>query len=234
MIPRKFQVPQDNAQNKFIRELNLIDWATFNEEIGFERDPDVAYERFLNLFTDTYNKNFKFSKKIPRRKIPKQEWMTPGLINCCRVKSNLYYKRYKLCPSLQNEDIYKKYRNKLKLVLKKAEKDFYCSKLQVHSGDLKQFWKILNKLIKSNSFSDILMEFEYNGQNLSDPVIIVDKFNDFFTNIGSNLASNVPDTSTYFRLFLRDLSVILFHSSPLRPLKLSMLSVNFSINLAWA
>src|SRR5206468_1638428 len=128
--------------------------------------------------------------------------MTPGLINCCRVKSNLY-KRYKLCPSLQNEDIYKKYRNKLKLVLKKAEKDFYCSKLQVHSGDLKQFWKILNKLIKSNSFSDILMEFEYNGQNLSDPVIIVDKFNDFFTNIGSNLASNVPDTSTYFSSFLK-------------------------------
>ena len=178
-------------------------------------DANSAYNKFFSTYIHIFNKNFKYIKKIPRRKIPRQEWITSGLINCCRTKSKLY-RNYKRHPNLLNESIYKKYRNKLKSVLKRR-KDFYSNKLKLYSNDLRQFWKILNNLIRGQSHNKIALDFNYKGDAISDPVMIVEKFNEFFTNIGCELASKIPKTQRSFSSYLKgsyNESFVLFSTTP--------------------
>jgi hypothetical protein len=51
---------------------------------------------------------------------------------------------------------------------------------------LKETWKILKDLTKTT---------KNNGSTINDPTLIAQNFNDFFTNIGPNLASKIPDSN---------------------------------------
>ena len=68
-------------------------------------DPDVSYGRFIDIYSNLYNKHFPIKRKPPSRLKPRQEWITAGLIWSCNTKSKLY-KQYKLNPSTLNENIY--------------------------------------------------------------------------------------------------------------------------------
>ena len=78
------------------------------------------------------------------------------------------------------------YRNKLKTLLVKAENDFYAKRLHECHGDSKRTWKIISKLVnKSNrDHSASSREFIYNNSKLTEKAVIVEKFNDYFVNIG--------------------------------------------------
>ena len=71
--------------------------------------------------------------------------MTKGLINACNKKNYLYK-----CQLGNNSEIVKKryviYKNRL-TVLRKAEKQFYISKLSEYKGNMKNTWAIMNYLI---------------------------------------------------------------------------------------
>ena len=74
--------------------------------------------------------------------------MTQGLMRSCNMKSKLY-KKYKLNPTIINENMYKKYKNKLKQLLFKREEKYYAEQIAICSGNLKQIWKILGSLLGS-------------------------------------------------------------------------------------
>jgi len=190
------------SQNKFLHELSELDWPAVNAQIESLKDPSLAYDLFFDLYSSTYKKCLLPNKKPARRKMPKQEWMTPGLVRCCIVKSKLF-KNFKITPCILTEIIYKKYRNKLKSVLKKAEKDFYTNKLQSHSSDLRRYWNVLNKLIKGDQQNDIVLNFNCDGVSVSDPKEIVGRFNDYFSSIGQILASKIPKTTVSYATFLQ-------------------------------
>jgi len=79
---------------------------------------------FINKYRELFDNSFKYALKAPRRKTPKQEWITPGLIKSCRTKCKLY-KQFVMNPTSINESIYKKFCNKLKSLLSKAESTYY-------------------------------------------------------------------------------------------------------------
>ena len=76
-------------------------------------------------------------------------------------------------PTISNELAYKQYRNKLKSLLQKTEKSFYCEKIRLCNNDLKQVWSVIGKLIGCNqkqSPSSLLCD----GSVVTDPKRIVE------------------------------------------------------------
>jgi exonuclease III len=188
--------------NKFKAELTCIDWKEYLDQLYCnDADPNEAYSKFLEIYSGLYSKHFPLKPKLSSRLKPRQEWITPGLIRCCRTKSKLY-KKYKLHPTTFNEMSYKKYRNKLKSILLIAERTYYTNKIKSCSGNIKQVWKVLNLILGKRKICPIAFDFMLEGEHLTDPKIIVSKFNDFFTNIGKNLANKIPPTSIQFSSFL--------------------------------
>ena len=133
--------------------------------------------------------------------LPKNKWMTKGLMKSCVRKAKLY-KRYCQNKTDTDKKRYIAYRNKLKMVLQKAEKKFVCDKFKTVLGNLKQTWKQINLILNKNSKSHLNDIFQHEGRFISDKNIIVNKFNDYFVNIGSQLASNIPNSSKKFSDYL--------------------------------
>ena len=87
---------------------------------------------------------------------------------------------------------YKIYKNKLTNILRYCEREYYNKSLELHKKDIKRTWKILNEVInkrcKSNSFSTNFIEDSIEINNKQE---IAEGFNNFFVNIGPELAWNI-------------------------------------------
>ena len=85
-------------------------------------------------------------------------------------------------------------KNMLKTLLNKAERLFYHNKFTLLQGNIRNTWKLLNRIINKIKNVDVLDNFVKVGMNVTNSVDIVNNFNKFFTNIGSKLAAAVPSS----------------------------------------
>ena len=58
-------------------------------------------------------------------------------------------------------------------------------------------------LNNNNRISDVLRSFRVDGVDIVDKKLIVEKFNDYFVNIGNTLASSIPSTPKVFSEYLK-------------------------------
>ena len=68
---------------------------------------------------------------------------------------------------------------------------------------MKSTWRILNEVInrkKMNTSKSVT--FSQNNQNISDPLEIANNSCEYFTNIGLNLASRIPNSTRSFQSYL--------------------------------
>jgi len=156
------------------------------------KDTKSAY----NCFHTTYKSQFDlcFPEKVVKyfkRSTPDKEWMSSGLVRCCNKKLRLY-NHYLKCPTQIKKLKYIEYRNKLKIVLRKAEKHFYALKFSEYINDLRQTWKLLNTIIKKTPVLDTIDYINLNGVKVTDRHILAKAFNEYFVGIGETLAKSIP------------------------------------------
>jgi transaldolase len=92
-----------------------------------------------------------------------------------------------LNPTDKNEQIYKKYKNKLNHVIKTAKKKYYESLLIKHKQNSRMVWKTLNEILnKPNKNTNISKTFiQTNSTDILDNAKeIANKFNHYFVNVG--------------------------------------------------
>ena len=86
--------------------------------------------------------------------------MTKSVLKSVRTKNKLY-KAYLLNNSKKNQNLYKKYKNKLNHVIKASKKMYYEEQLIKYKHDTKMIWKtlnnILNKKNKENKFTKAVL-----------------------------------------------------------------------------
>ena len=112
------------------------------------------------------------------------------------------YKAFILSRSAESEHKYKTYKNKLTSILRLTEKTYYSTLLEQQRTNVKGTWKILNKVINKKYNKPTYPEyFLKNNTRISKKEDIANGFNHFFTNVGANLAKNIPlpdkDVSIY-------------------------------------
>ena len=94
--------------------------------------------------------------------------------------------------------------------MRKAEKEYYLSKLKGVKYNLKKTRTILNNIIFRTSSKDVISEITCNDKTITDLTEIANKFNVFFANVGSNLARTIPLTTRNFKDFLPQVMFIQF------------------------
>jgi len=124
--------------------------------------------------------------------LPRKPWITAGLVKSCNRKEKLY-KCFIKDPNEVNKNRYKSYRNKLNTLLQKAEKAYYREKFDTFKTNIKHTWKLIRNILNRNRNEVLSDSFKINNSDVYDKSIIVEKFNEYFTNIGPSLANNIPD-----------------------------------------
>ena len=173
----------------FIEDLNRQTWHnTYKSD-----DANIAYDNFLDTFIKLYNKHCPLKRVINKNlNTNNKPWFTNGLRNAC-LKNNLLYKEFLKKRTLTVQSRYKSYKNKLTNILRKSEKMYYNQLLHEQRDNIKSTWQTLNALIKKSKQSSTYPEsFDDNGKCVSDKNVAVNKFNQYFVNVGVDLANKIP------------------------------------------
>ena len=190
--------------SKFKNTIKNLSWK---EVLNETNDPEKAFNTFLRLFMDAYDAQFPLKRKHNKSKINnnKSPWMTRCIFKSVRNKNKLY-KTFLINPSNRNRQKYIKYKNKLNHVIKIAKKIYYEDQLIKHKQNPKMMWKTLNELLNKPTKNNKLTKtfVESNSSNIiEDPKEIANKFNDYFINVGPNLAKKIKcDDNDTFEKYL--------------------------------
>lgn len=190
--------------NAFIAALQAQRWDNVLDAINDPLSaPHVAYALFSLTFLQLYDRHFPLrSTKTGSKLSPRKEWMTRGLAKSCFRKSKLYRNSLSDPSKLA---FYVAYRNRLKSLLRIAEKSYYDAKLASYSGDLKRTWSLLRTIINPNSGTRVSSNcfIDGSGNRITESISIANLFNDFFVGVGASLANKIPASATPFNTYLK-------------------------------
>lgn len=92
-------------------------------------------------------------------------------------------------------DYFKKYRNILTNLLRKAKERYYKQEIELVRHDSRKLWQVLNEVIEKKAHSEKIQSIEIDGQltdTESDGPKCVNAFNDFFISIGEKMSEQIP------------------------------------------
>ena len=191
-------------------ELEKVDWNS----VMSCNDAQNAFTLFHKRLCDLFKKHFP-KKKIKIKASCDKPWITAPLRKSIKHKNKLFY-RYLRFKTAYNDLMYTNYRDKLKKELNTAEKGYYTELLTKYKGNLKRTWRILKQVINKRKFSKVQSEFKLNnGSTTKDKAIISETFNDFFVNIGPNLADKIPNQDIQPESYLGDRNQFSMHLTKL-------------------
>ena len=193
----EIETRDERSMNNFVNELketNIYDQL----DKQLTGDPNANYELFNSLLNNAREKHLpkkkiKYQKKLHK----KSKWITNGILNSINKKDKLYKTLVQtdtnnivLYERLKNE--FKEYRASLRKTIRKAKRDFYTHIYNRHKNDIKKTWSLINETLNRNLRKQSTNEFLVDDQMLSDPLVIANKFNEYFAHIGSTLADKIP------------------------------------------
>ena len=202
----------DDNISKFKQCLSSVRWGEVLDDIDVNQD----YNMFVNKFQQLYDECIPLQKcNSKRKRDPKLPWITKGLLKSINHKNKLY-KDYVKCPSNNKQQKFKTYRNKLHGLIRKAKRLYYFKKFEQVKNNMRQTWKTINNVIGRAQKQTLSDQFKRDsGTIITDPTVISNKFNDFFVNVGPNLASRIQSTGKQYHDYI---STAQKHSIFMRPI----------------
>ena len=107
----------------------------------------------------------------------------------------------------ENEELkakYKYYRNRLNKLRNILKRRYYEQKFDTAKSDIKQTWKLVNEVISRKKKDTVSStEFKKDNERITDKREIVNRFNEYFVNVGANLAKKITATNLSFISYLK-------------------------------
>ena len=155
-----------------------------------ELNPNTSYEIFIEILNSLIDECLPWKKL--KVKTETNEWLTKGILTSCKEKTA--YKIYKCNPTIENEQTYKIYKNKLTHIIRLSKKLYFRNKFR---NDCRKTWSTINEVLKSkNKKPNINDKFiTSDGNCCTDKNKIVNQFKIYFTSIGTNLNAKLPQTA---------------------------------------
>ena len=186
---------------KFKSALNNLSWNSVLDK----NDVNLAFSVFWSFFSTLYDLHFPvISAKFNKNKHKIQGFMSEGLLVSRTTKLEL--SRLAIAfPTIENKQRFLNYRNFYNKIIRAAKKTYFEKNLENSKNDPKSTWSLLNEALnrksKKNSHIDSINLY---NSSITDSEKIADEFNRFFTNIGQEIAENIPNTCVQPEEYLQE------------------------------
>jgi hypothetical protein len=117
--------------------------------------------------------------------------MTAGLLISHKTKNDLY-KLQLSNPDPANVAKYRTYKQNYFKIVRAAKKLYFKSKLEANTKNHKKTWETLNEALGKDKSNQNLSKINVNGTLSSEPKVIANHFNSFFTKIGKDISNSIP------------------------------------------
>ena len=200
----KVQKKSPTAYEYLLNELTTNCAAeSFEQSLDF--DPNQNYNKLHDLIIQCINRHMPTKiVKFNKYQHKKSKWISNGLLNSIKFRDKLY-KRLMLAP--KNSETYQTLKTNLSTfnkILRKsirfAKKIYYETCLAKFKKDIKNTWLTIKGILnKSSNFKTFPKYFLINNRPIHDPKTIANEFNNYYTQIGSTLATSIiqPDSKHY-------------------------------------
>ena len=176
-----------------IRDIQSIDW---NGLIKKAPDPSSMFDNFYIKLSEVVDLH------VPVKQLSKQDlkaqskpWITCGIRTSIRIKNGLY-KKFLKTKSIYYHTKFKIYRNKLNHLIKLAKTNYYNKFFSVHVNNGKRIWYGIKQIVQVKTHGNQhVNKIVIDDREIVDQESIANVFNEFFANIGSNLASSIPSVT---------------------------------------
>ena len=200
----------DISVEKFKYKLRTVSWNSIRNS----SDTNRAYDNFIEVFSSRYDECFPKKKiKIKPQKY-NNPWITKGIKKSSKRKQKLYEKFLKN-RNEKNEKLYKSYKSLFESLKRKSKRIYYSSKIKEFENNAKKTWGVLKELIGKarNTESSLPIKLVIEKKEVTEIKDIAEEFNNFFTNVGPNVAKKVPNSSNSFTSFLNQTHSIMEKNS---------------------
>ena len=202
--PSKIKKRDFSKFNKTQFLLDLENSGIF-EKITLQNDTNNKYNLFHDKFIEILNIHAPM-KTLSKKDIKLQHkpWLTKGLLTSIKLK-NKYYKKF-----LKTKDKfwycrYKYYRDLINHLIRKSKTTHFKAYFSQFNNNCKKLWQGINYVLnsKSTSNSNANLTLQTSIGMISDPKMVANEFNKFFTEIGPKLSSKIKDNSHSFSNYLK-------------------------------
>ena len=97
---------------------------------------------------------------------------------------------------------YKKARNDTNIEIRNVKREYYPGRIADQKSDPKKAWKTINSLLGRKTKSTTINELSLNGKNMTDVDEIADGFNNYFSNVGQDLARSIGTSDYNFENYI--------------------------------
>ena len=177
------------------------------ENIDFSKSVNELINMLLHAIHTAMNQHMPLCK-LSRKdaKLRQKPWLTKGLLKSIKTKNNMFVALCKV--KFRDQELlqkYKNYRNYLNHAKYSAKLEYYKKLFDNNKNDSSKTWKLINEIIhhkKNNTkFPNCI---EYNNKPITNLEDVSNIFNNYFINIGSNLANSIPDHTNLISTFLHN------------------------------
>ena len=179
-----------------------------------ESNPKIAFDNFFEKINGVRDISFPEIKMKPKvNRFKHSPFMTKGLLVSHKRKERLFAKKVKN-PSDINLNKFKVYNTIYNKVRRSAKIKYYDNQFNKFIKNSKQTWKVIREIIGSKKQKDQLPDFfRSDGRIISDYLEIANGFNNFFSQVGPNLASEIGVSELHYESYLGRSNPISFEFS---------------------
>ena len=200
--PQPYQTRKINSETQ--TNLNNLLKTTSFENIINQSNPSEAFQNFFDICHSATDISFPVITVRPKStKFSHSPWMTPGLLISSKTKQKLFNKKLN-SPTQVNVSKFKYYNNIYNMCRHRSQQLYYSKRFTDCKDDLKTTWKLIREVSCSRKVQkDNLPDyFRWKGNIIRGPQEIANNFNRYFTEVGPDLASKIPDSKKHFSNFL--------------------------------
>ena len=190
-LPKKHNLYKRDIKNfdreNFILDFLQIDWD--KELSNNVNEAAATFFQLMNVLIDRYIPLKKITQKEYKRKY--KPWITDIVVNKIKEKNNILSKITKCKDQTRKEELknqFKALKNEVTQITRTNKKNYYENYFTKHKDNLSKTWKGIKEIIslktKNSDYPSCIID---NGNTITDPTEIANKFNNFYTSIADNI-----------------------------------------------
>ena len=209
------RVYNEKNKNLFLRLIKNCNWETFAQATHVNHALGIFYKNWKKCHTKAFP-----LVKLSRTKIKHKPWISSELIKEIRQKNKLY-KRCMENPTKENKLKLRNLSNKVTNKIRKEQGIYYLNIINSEKKTLKTLWNLFGKVMntKKNREKPKIQELKVKNKSITDDKEIADTINNYFANIGKNLADKHDKDFNKFKDYLEPAVKESIDLTPTRPLE---------------
>ena len=202
------RLKSDGAYETFKSDFENTDFSYIIDNDD-DSDPNISYNLLNDRLNNCFVKNFPLIKKKLRKKyMKKQPWMTDGLLKSIKRRDKLFSKvkrfRGTAMFDLKFQQL-KNFNRILKRSIKRAKFLYYHNEFEKYKSNVQRTWRLINNILTKSSSAEFPDYFFDDKANIiTDSSMIAQKFNQFFSTIGESMANQIGTSKRTFLDFLQN------------------------------